>query len=442
MVGGFAALLCMPIIVSCSSKLASAGEATLFVTGDTRGYLEPCGCRRDQAGGLPGRMTLVEQNAKGDKLLVDVGNLTNGSRSYDLLKLDFLLDGMKRLNYAAINLGRQEAELDRDTLQKIIKDSGAPFVSCNVLERTSQRPITEPYRIVNIAGVRVGITGVVESPEDEVGPGLTVRPAAEALAEVLPQLRAKCDWVVVLAFVPEETQRAIADRFHEVSCILGGDVQQSSSSVTTINRASVFNVTDKGKVLGILTLKREGDALSVKSGRAERVADTIKPAAEMTQIIGKFKDTLRDRNLEFAAEEGMEPIGGASTADLYVGQQACASCHANSHKVSEAAAHMRAYQTLVEKKSEFDPDCLRCHTVGYGVRDGFINLQRTPKLAGIQCESCHGRGADHIKLAQAGKPSRTLRVVTPNSCIRCHDQENSENFKYETYWPKIRHGKD
>jgi len=73
-----------------------------------------------------------------------------------------------------------------------------------------------------------------------------------------------------------------------------------------------------------------------------------------------------------------------------------------------------------------------------------VNLQKTPNLANVQCENCHGRGAAHIQAIAAGKQGRaateTLRAVTPNSCIRCHDEENSANFRYATFWPKIRHG--
>ena len=31
------------------------------------------------------------------------------------------------------------------------------------------------------------------------------------------------------------------------------------------------------------------------------------------------------------------------------------------------------YATLAKKGSEYDPECLRCHTVGYGAKDGFLN---------------------------------------------------------------------
>jgi len=421
---------------------AASGETlTLYVSGDTRGYLEPCGCRRDQAGGLPGRMTLVRQY-QGDRLLVDVGSLTSGDRPHEILKLEYLLRGMQLMGYDAVNLGGREAGLDRDTLRGILQSSQAPFVSCNVLDRSTGRPLAPAHRIVRAAGVQIGITGVVHVEDDAAGPGILVRPPAEALAEVLPRLRSQCDYVLVLAWADGEALNALASRFHEIDCLLGGDVPQSSERAERINRAVAFNVTEKGKVLGKLRFARTSQGLELAESRAVRVVDTIPPAPEMLALLKEYRAVLRDRNIELAASEGLEPISAASTtSDTYAGEASCAPCHSGAHQAGVLARHAHAYETLVRKGAEYDPDCLRCHTVGYGARDGFVNLERTPHLASVQCENCHGRGGDHARAMRAGaRRASSFRPVTPNTCIRCHDEENDGDFSYPRDWAKIRHG--
>jgi hypothetical protein len=424
---------------------AKGGDLDVWVSGDTRGYLEPCGCRRDQAGGLAARMTLVSQDRATDRLLLDVGNITSGGRSYELLKFDYLLRGMAAMDYDAINLGRREADLDRDTLLQRIRNSRLPFVSCNVLDRQTGRPLAAPSLVRTIGGTRIGITGVVQAEPEEIGPGLTVRPPEEALAEVLPGLKAQSDFVIVLAFAPTETLRRIANRFPEVGAVLGGDVPQSSEQAEIVNRAALFSVTDHGKVLGRLTFRRFGDnSLMLADSRAVKTADTVPPAPAIAALIREYKTALRDRNIELAAQEGLDPINAQSaTADTYAGQGRCQPCHGEAHRIALATPHVHAYETLAKKGSEYDPECLRCHSVGYGARDGFLNVQQTPQLAGVQCESCHGRGTAHIRAVQAGKTGRavitTLRAVTPNSCVRCHDAENSADFRYAAFWPRIRH---
>jgi hypothetical protein len=432
MAGALTALLIAAVWLSTSLGAAEA-VVTLFVSGDTRGYLEPCGCRRDQAGGLPGRMTLVKQNQAPDRLLVDVGNLTTGGRSYELLKLRYLLTGMSRMGYDAVNLGRREAGLDRDTLANIIAESRAPFVSCNVLDKSRGTPLAEPYRIKTVAGLRIGITGVTEAEEDEAGPGVQVRPAVEALADLLPRLRSQCDYIVVLAYLAPERLRALADRFHEIHCLLGGDVPQSSERADTINRAVAFNVTDRGKVLGKLTFRRAGRGLALIDSTAFKVKDTLPPAPEMTALLTEYRNALRERSVEFASEEGLEPIASVqTTADTYAGQEACRSCHPQAHQVTLASLHAHAFETLVKKKAEYDPECLRCHAVGYGAQDGYRNRETTPQFINVQCENCHGRGGPHqSKDFAAGGYEKV--------CLGCHTEKHSLNFVFAERLPLVSH---
>jgi hypothetical protein len=444
-----AGLLAIAFTGGCKSGSAAYPDRlTFFLTGDSRGYLEPCGCRRDQAGGLPGRATLMRAAPAANRVILDAGNLTPGGRPYEQMKTHYLMDGMSKIGYDAVNLGKTEAGLDLNTLRQMIAQSHLPFVSANVVAKRDGAPIVETSRIVTRGRLRIGVTGVTALDPIDCGPGVDVKPPLEALSSVINTLKGSSDYIVVLAFVDESTQRQIAAHFPEVNCILGGDVPQSSNTTQDANRAFLFNVTDRGKVMGEIDLKRKGNGYYAESSRGIKImGDQVAKDTAMLALIARYKDELRDRRYELASAEGMERISGAaSTADEFVGGTACISCHHDAHKVYEASGHAHAYTTLVKKNSQYDPECLSCHTVGYGLYSGFVDAQRTPQFENIQCESCHGRGKEHINTMQAAaatgskvhKPS-TLRPVTPATCIRCHDQENSENFHYATFWPKIAH---
>lgn len=446
-IGLFLPALLLLLAQGCGLGGNRPDRIVLFVSGDSQGYLEPCGCRTDQAGGLPGRATVIKQGSKDTpaRLVVDVGNMTTGGRPYELLKLRYLTEGMAKIGYDAVNLGRKEAGLDLDTLKGALATTPLPFVSANVLNRQTGKPIVEPFRLISRGGLTIGITGVTAIPSEEVGPGILVRPPLEALTEVIPTLKRRCDYLIVLAFVGEDTLRDIANKFHEVDALLGGDVPQSSGAIQQINRAVVFNVTDHGKILGKLMLQNRGKSYEATQAEGIKiVGDRLEKDQDMVTLIARYKDELRQRRYEMASAEGMERIvGQESTADEFVGEKQCISCHQEAHKATEHSGHQHAFQTLVEKKSEFDPECLSCHTVGYGRHSGFIDQEKTPDLANVQCESCHGRGKEHVRQMQGKAPRSgersTLRPVTQATCIACHDEENSANFRYSAFWPKIAH---
>ncbi|MDC0935998.1 cytochrome c family protein [Pirellulales bacterium] len=82
----------------------------------------------------------------------------------------------------------------------------------------------------------------------------------------------------------------------------------------------------------------------------------------------------------------------------YVGKNTCAACHFDKYRTWKHEKHALAFEILPIKYRQ-DPKCLICHTTGYGESTGYKDVT-TPQLAGITCESCHGPGSEHVKLAQ------------------------------------------
>src|SRR5262249_8041783 len=98
----------------------------------------------------------------------------------------------------------------------------------------------------------------------------------------------------------------------------------------------------------------------------------------------------------------------------YVGSEACAACHnkdpKNNHGKRDAYAiwleskHAHAYKTLETAKNpslrQFDGECLKCHTIGFGYKTGFVDeatdVANGISLKNVGCESCHGPCSDHV----------------------------------------------
>ena len=124
----------------------------------------------------------------------------------------------------------------------------------------------------------------------------------------------------------------------------------------------------------------------------------------------------------------------------------------------------------------FDPECLSCHVTGWNPQQffpyasGFMGLEKTPHLTDNGCENCHGPGASHVA-AESGEIDAegcrtrafmraTMRLkivenegnkdgqeiknaVVVKMCLDCHDLDNSPEFDFQAYWPKVEHhGKD
>jgi len=118
----------------------------------------------------------------------------------------------------------------------------------------------------------------------------------------------------------------------------------------------------------------------------------------------------------------------------YVGAKKCRSCHSKDHKGWRKTKHAKTFEQL-EGPEKNDPDCLKCHTTGYGEPGGFVSEEGTPNLKGTGCESCHGPGSEHTKEAknapETGKWDTKISKVPQNTCVKCHNPHVSQKARVE-----------
>jgi hypothetical protein len=129
-------------------------------------------------------------------------------------------------------------------------------------------------------------------------------------------------------------------------------------------------------------------------------------------------------------------VGSALSADKdenkYVGdpEKNCALCHKNQVAAWKKWPMAKAWDRLSadEKKKK---ECFVCHVTGYGKTGGYVSVDKTPKLVGVQCESCHGPAGNHLKvpLTDKAKKKASMSKPTEDTCKKCHTKAGNPNFK-------------
>ena len=157
----------------------------------------------------------------------------------------------------------------------------------------------------------------------------------------------------------------------------------------------------------------------------------------------------------------------------YIGANKCKSCHSaeesgNQYDKWKASTHSKAFEVLgsaeakeiAKGKDIADPqasdDCLKCHvTAKHGVPAEQLKGKWDDKMTalGVQCESCHGGGDDHMKArfkaASSGeKPDykglpveEIMSAVPAAKCKECHNEESPtyKEFCYHKATHAIAH---
>ncbi len=429
----FVALGVCAVAAGCGPGGEAARPLAVLVSGDTAGWIVPCGCASNQSGGLPRRASAVEPlRADRDVIVADAGGAPKGSSPYDRLKFEAVLRGELAMDLAAHNLGGSEAALGPDYLRDVAARLAVPFVSANAAD-SAGKPLAEPLRIVAAGGRRVALVGVL-SPRYAT-PQVCVRPPRHAVLDALAAHRGRYDAVIVLAYLPQDELRALAETLPEADAVVGGPTLQPLVP-EAVGPTVLASATNQGKFLVRLDAPQKGGS--------ERWTATVVELNEQYADDPGQVENLRAYYAELARAD-FAPADTSLVRSLVTGQdgariagtKSCRKCHQEDAKLWDDSKHAKAWESLAAKGTHVDPDCQRCHATGYGLAGGFVSAQRSPRRVNVGCEDCHGPSAAHAAQPKVRTPYYQKAIDT---CTGCHDRENSPKFDRQAYWEKIRHG--
>ena len=219
----FVLLLALAVLAAAPGQPALV-TLSIVGTSDLHGFALPGNGR----GGLPllaGYVNNLRASRAADGgavLLVDSGDTFQGGIESDLSEGALVVDAYNAMGYAAeavgnhdFDFGAVDSPLGRQLpgdLRGAIKARAAqaryPFLAANLIDAATGRhvewPHIRPSVIVNAAGVKVGIAGVmtIDAPRSTIAAnvqGLLVEPPAEAIAREATILRAAGAEIVLVA---------------------------------------------------------------------------------------------------------------------------------------------------------------------------------------------------------------------------------------------------
>lgn len=134
----------------------------------------------------------------------------------------------------------------------------------------------------------------------------------------------------------------------------------------------------------------------------------------------------------------------AFDAGVYVGAEACATCHAGPHAQWAASKHGQAMKPLVTGGTDGSVTCVRCHATPTQVGPPATELTGYRTSEGVGCESCHGPGQAHVQAKGGtdnivGLGESCPVCVIEAVCTSCHTREWDPDWNLEAGLSTIRH---
>ena len=286
--------------------LAAAGWAwiqtdtrlVIIHTGDIHGQILP----RNGVGGMAELATLIRE-AKPD-LILDSGDMFTGTMLSDEFEGRLLIEIMNGIGYAAAALGNHEFDYGMGSLEARITEAKFPILSANVEGVDG----VLPYVVVPVHGVRIGIVGLtVETLRRVTHPKnvqtVTVASVTDALAGVMPELRTRADFVIVVAHISREEQFSIARAFPEIPLIIAG--HPHAARATQSGQTTIVEAGSSTEFLGRVDMTLSGrrpDSITHELIPVEGV----EAEPEIAALIRPYEEAVRERASEWLGEASVD----------------------------------------------------------------------------------------------------------------------------------------
>ena len=418
-----------------------AKQVTVLFTSSTRNTFLACGCPGNPFGGISQRAYMVEKirKEKGDLLLLDGGDIFPFQMStFESRKLGYILNAYALLDYDAIIPG--EADLSEGTTFFLNEVSGKqlPFISTTIFKKDENSLLFPPYFIREIKGVKIAVISItaIENGilnKEKLNRTILINDSDSRIRQYIGYLKNKSDIIILLSHSSISEAVDLSNKYHDVSFVIEGQWEEGYPHRTNEGRVPVFNAGKEGEYLGRLeiTLNEKNEIAQIDD---EFIAmSKLIPANKKTEkLFLAYLDEVKKSTKEGESIPELDAYR-AGLWNNYSANENCSDCHSEQYDQWIETPHSRAFDALVNVGREYDPECLYCHTTGYGRDGGFINYETTPEMISVGCTSCHGVDEEH---PDSGKQSPS---ISQKICIVCHTKDKDPEFSYDEFLLRVIH---
>ncbi|MBM4365182.1 MAG: hypothetical protein FJ102_03130 [Deltaproteobacteria bacterium] len=436
-------------------------EAVIAFTAEVRGEVEPCGCPTTPYGGFARRERLLARYREpGDPPL-------------------FVLDAGEMLAKPLPGKAPAESRGRAEAVMALAEATGLDAWAPGPLDRlvmppewlAARRAVSATWgppfaaaRVVERGGIRVGVVGLSAAVDGA--------PPRDAVSAVRDAMSGEADTWVVLSNAGAAVNRAVADGVAGLGAVLA-TAGENLEDPWIGHGAPVIETPGRGRYVTVLHLSlastpgswaiEDGGVWKSVASARERADAAGAGANVLGEAFGRDLATLAQhtigRNVAVVSVrplapdlDGDTPLNalvetfhaeqlataraevGRPSALAYGTSAACSSCHSDRIASWGFDDHARAWASLESRQAARNPECVGCHSTGFGKPGGFSDLE--PRLAesykAVQCEACHGPMRGHAQQDGSGSTP-----ITEATCRACHDAANSPSFDYAAYLRRI-----
>jgi len=352
------------------------------------------------------------------------------------------------MGYDVVNVGEKDLMTGFKFLYDVSQKTEFPFISANLVDKKTEKGIFKPYVIKEIAGIRIGIFGLIDdifNPSlQEKEPGLTILEPLSTSKTVTKSLKKYCDLIVTLSQLGESTDKKLAKENPQIDLILGGGGESKRAVRDRVNEVPIYRLEPRGGYLGRIDytladtkkpikflISRERDEME---GRLERlIARSIQMKSEMAKTGKQEEMKVKElRFLELKQKELEKTILAFEEKNFY------------KHTAIPVQLSVKDDPKIMKGLEIYRAESVKLYKPKEAVLPGkelsekeMIALipKESPFVGAISCKRCHEANYRNWLKTKHAKASQTI-VASPKyaqeECLICHSTGFGKIAEYAT----------
>lgn len=295
---------------------ATKPTVRLYVLSTVAGALEPCGCSKDQLGGIDHLAAFIagQRDEAPNQLVVGAGpmlfmepTVKGDHASQDAWKAEALALAAKDIGLAAWAPGANDWALGAEALARYQQQSGAALLAKNL---DGAGPLGGVV-VRDVAGVKVGLIGVSD-PKDRAGAypeGVKAGPALEAMKAGVEEAKKQGAKVLVgLAALPRGEALRLADHVPDLHVlVLGkpserGDGNDGPKPPVMIGPTLVVETPNHLQAVAVVDLFVQGDGdgrlVFADAGGVAKAEELISLSTRIRELENRIHEWEEDKKVD------------------------------------------------------------------------------------------------------------------------------------------------
>jgi len=155
------------------------------------------------------------------------------------------------MGYHAIGIGDDDLSLGKKFLVELSKTSNITFLSSNVMDEESGKPLFQRYIIKEVNGLKTGIFSLL-APDIFLGQadprkkGLLIRDPVETAQEMVRELSPQTDLIILISHLSYPKDVELAQKISGIHIIIGGHTGVDLNNPPVIKNTIIVQNSSKG----------------------------------------------------------------------------------------------------------------------------------------------------------------------------------------------------